>query len=147
MNSPALAAAIFFPPTARGRPAKTRAPTQTPQLASLKRTPDAYQHSCFRFKIKYANSPTFLVFSTSPTRKRTPKDFSTDTTSEMCVSESHSGTSFALMAGVSTTGSKNTVSKMVCNLAITSAWLISEADVFNFGRHRLERFQPQFEFP
>src|SRR5580693_1311581 len=107
----------------------------------------SFQGSCVRLIIRSANSPTFFVFSTSPTRKRTLKAFSTATIREMWVSESHSGTSLALMAGVSTTGSRNTVSKMACILAMTSAWFISAADVLDFGRHGLERFQPQFKFP
>src|SRR5580658_9520021 len=89
--------------------------------------------SRFRLRIKSANSPTFLAFSTSPTRNRTPNAFSTATISEICVSESHSGTSLALITGVKTTGSRNTVSNMVCNLAMTSAWFIRAAHDLYLG--------------
>ena len=54
---------------------------------------------------------------------------------------------FALIAGVSTTGSRKIVSKIVCNWAMTSAWFIGAARDFYFCRDGLERFQPQFKFP
>src|SRR6185437_13331840 len=54
-----------------------------------------HQLSFARRAIRAANSPTFAVASTSPTRKRTLKWRSTATTRDTWSSESHSGTSLA----------------------------------------------------
>src|SRR5580698_4287862 len=78
--------------------------------------------------MRSANSPTFLVASTSPTRNRTANAFSTATTSEMWRSESHSSTSLALSSGVTFTGSVKMSSKIVCILVMTSAWSMRPRD-------------------
>src|SRR5580658_446950 len=61
------------------------------------------------------------------------------------MSESHSGTSLAERAGVNTTGSRNTLSKTVCNLAMTSDWFISSTRNIDLGWDGREPLQRQLE--